>query len=254
MSSVRDTGRAAGTERAPDGLVLEARNVCRSFPSGDRTLEVLRGVDVELRAGEIVAVLGPSGSGKSTLLHCLGGLDRPTAGTIRIGGQDLASQDDGQLAAIRNREVGFVFQFHHLLPDFSAVENVMLPQMIAGVSSSRARERAEQLLGEVGLAERLDHAPGELSGGEQQRVAVSRALANRPSVVLADEPSGNLDVASSASLHDLLDGLRREHGVTFLIATHDLDLAGKADRVLTVADGRLVAGTAPGAAPQGAAR
>ena len=235
------------------GVILEAAGVTRSFPSGGKTLEVLRGVDLTLHQGEIVAILGPSGSGKSTLLHCLGGLDRPTAGTVRVGGEDLASRNDEQLAALRNRTVGFVFQFHHLLPDFSAVENVMLPQLIAGRSHADARKRAEQLLDEVGLAERLDHAPGELSGGEQQRVAVSRALANRPAVVLADEPSGNLDQASSGSLHDLLDGLRREHGVAFLIATHDLDLAGKADRVLTVVDGGLHPSAPDSPVPEGAA-
>jgi lipoprotein-releasing system ATP-binding protein len=219
--------------------ILEARALTRSFPSGGRTLEVLRGVDITLSAGEIVAVLGPSGSGKSTLLHCLGGLDRPTSGSVWIGGRDLALLPDRDVAAVRNASVGFVFQFHHLLPDFSALENVMLPQLIAGKSRESARQRAEELLAQVGLAERMTHAPGELSGGEQQRVAVSRALANRPSVVLADEPSGNLDLASSRALHDLLDHLRREQGATFLIATHDLDLASRADRVLTVVDGVL---------------
>jgi lipoprotein-releasing system ATP-binding protein len=222
-----------------EGAALCARGIVRRFRSGATTLEVLRGVDFDLAAGEIRAVLGPSGSGKSTLLHCLGGLDRPDAGSVRVRGQDLSGLDDQRLAHVRNREIGFVFQFHHLLPDFSALENVMLPQLVAGVSRDRARARAGELLEVVGLGERLEHAPGELSGGEQQRVAVSRALANRPAVVLADEPSGNLDAAASAALHDLLERLRREHGVAFLIATHDLDLAARADRVSEIVAGRL---------------
>jgi lipoprotein-releasing system ATP-binding protein len=221
------------------GPALSARGLTRRFRSGETTLEVLRGVDLDLEAGEIRAVLGPSGSGKSTLLHCLGGLDRPDEGTVRVRGEDLSALGERQLAAMRNREIGFVFQFHHLLPDFSALENVMLPQLVAGTSREEARRRARELLKDVGLGERLHHAPGELSGGEQQRVAVSRALANRPAVVLADEPSGNLDAAASGALHDLLERLRREHGVAFLIATHDLDLAARADRVSEIVAGRL---------------
>ncbi|MGQ0722985.1 MAG: ABC transporter ATP-binding protein [Candidatus Eiseniibacteriota bacterium] len=219
--------------------VLSARGIVRRFRSGATTLEVLRGMDLDLDPGEIRAVLGPSGSGKSTLLHCLGGLDRPDEGTVHVRGQDLSALDERQLAAARNRDIGFVFQFHHLLPDFSALENVMLPQLVAGTPREEARRRARELLEDVGLAERLHHAPGELSGGEQQRVAVSRALANRPAVVLADEPSGNLDAAASGALHDLLERLRRDHGVAFLIATHDLDLAGRADHVSEIVEGRL---------------
>jgi lipoprotein-releasing system ATP-binding protein len=221
------------------GPVLVAEGVGRSFPSGDRTLEVLTGVDLSLSAGEIVAIVGPSGSGKSTLLHCLGGLDRPTTGRVRIGGRDLSEVGDDELARVRSRRVGFVFQFHHLLPDFDAMENVMLPMLIAGETPAAARERARALLGMVGLSERITHAPGELSGGEQQRVAVARALANGPAVVLADEPSGNLDAANSLALHDLLQRLRSEHGATFLVATHDPELASRADRVLEMRDGRL---------------
>jgi lipoprotein-releasing system ATP-binding protein len=221
------------------GAVLVAEGVSRSFPSGDRILEVLTGVDLSLSAGEIVAVVGPSGSGKSTLLHCLGGLDRPTTGRVRIGGRDLSEVGDDELARVRSRQVGFVFQFHHLLPDFDALENVMLPMLIAGEAPAAARERARALLGTVGLSERATHAPGELSGGEQQRVAVARALANGPAVVLADEPSGNLDAANSLALHDLLQRLRVEHGATFLVATHDPELASRADRVLEMRGGRL---------------
>jgi lipoprotein-releasing system ATP-binding protein len=223
----------------PPVAALAARGLARRFRSGATTLEVLCGVDLDLAPGEIRAVLGPSGSGKSTLLHCLGGLDRPDEGTVHVRGEDLSTLDDRQLAALRNREIGFVFQFHHLLPDFSALENVMLPQLVAGASREAATRRARELLEDVGLGERLHHAPGELSGGEQQRVAVSRALANRPAVVLADEPSGNLDAAASGALHDLLERLRREHGVAFLIATHDLDLAARADRVSEIVGGRL---------------
>jgi lipoprotein-releasing system ATP-binding protein len=223
----------------PSVAALAARGLARRFRSGATSLEVLRGVDLDLAPGEIRAVLGPSGSGKSTLLHCLGGLDRPDQGTVHVRGQDLSTLDKRQLAALRNREIGFVFQFHHLLPDFSALENVMLPQLVAGASREAAARRARDLLEDVGLGKRLHHAPGELSGGEQQRVAVSRALANRPAVVLADEPSGNLDAAASGALHDLLERLRREHGVAFLIATHDLDLAARADRVSEIVGGRL---------------
>jgi lipoprotein-releasing system ATP-binding protein len=219
--------------------VLVAEGVERRFPSGGRLLEVLRGVDLELRAGEIGAIVGPSGSGKSTLLHCLGGLDRPDAGRVRVDGRDLSELGDEELSRVRSLRVGFVFQFHHLLPDFDALENVMLPMLIAGETQARARDRARDLLARVGLAERSTHAPAELSGGEQQRVAVARALANDPAVVLADEPSGNLDTANSVALHDLLQRLREEHGATFLVATHDPELASRADRVLEMRDGRL---------------
>lgn len=222
-----------------EGIVLEARDIHRSFASGAGRLDVLRGVDLMIQPGAITAIVGASGSGKSTLLHCLGALDRPNEGRVSIRGTDLSSLDDAQLARVRNREVGFVFQFHHLLPDFSALENVMLPGLIAGASRADAERRASDLLASVGLSERATHAPGELSGGEQQRVAVARALANEPSVVLADEPSGNLDVAASLALHNLIDDLRHSRGVTFVIATHDPELAGRADRVLALHDGRL---------------
>ena len=219
--------------------VVRAHGLTRTFRAGEESLEVLRGVELTVLRGEIAAVIGPSGSGKSTLLHCLGGLDRPTSGTVEIVGRDLASLDDAGLAAVRNREVGFVFQFHHLFPDFSALENVALPRLISGASRAEAERAARELLGAVGLSARLDHAPGELSGGEQQRVAVARALVNEPAVVLADEPSGNLDVAGSRSLHDLLAELRDRLDATFLIATHDPELARRADRVVALVDGRL---------------
>jgi lipoprotein-releasing system ATP-binding protein len=221
-------------------VVLSGRALARRFRSGDATLEVLAGIDLEVAPGEILAIVGPSGSGKSTLLHVLGGLDRPDEGEVTVAGQELGSLDDEGLARLRNRHIGFVFQFHHLLPDFTALENVMIPRLIGGVSARDAEKSARDLLAAVGLAQRVEHAPGELSGGEQQRVAVARALVNEPAVVLADEPSGNLDVGSSRALHDLLHRLRGERGATFVLATHDPSLAGSADRVVGLRDGRLV--------------
>jgi lipoprotein-releasing system ATP-binding protein len=230
--------------------VLASAGLARSFPSGERVLEVLRGVDLEVRGGETVAIVGPSGSGKSTLLHCLGGLDVPTAGTVHVRGRCLAGLSDRELARVRNLEIGFVFQFHHLLPDFTALENVMLPALIARTSRADAAARARELLAAVGLTEREEHTPSELSGGEQQRVAVARALANRPGVVLADEPSGNLDARTSAELHRLLRRLRDEFEVTFVIATHDSGLGEQADRVLTLTEGVLRAGREDGRTPR----
>jgi lipoprotein-releasing system ATP-binding protein len=224
-------------------VALSASGLVRRFPSGDAVLQVLDGVDFSGEAGEMVAVVGPSGSGKSTLLHCLGGLDRPDEGSVEIGGVVLGKLGDADLARLRNRSVGFVFQFHHLLPDFSALENVMLPALVAREDRATAARRAGELLDDVGLAARIHHAPGELSGGEQQRVAVARALVNSPAVVLADEPSGNLDPRASASLHELLQRLRRERGVALVVATHDPALARLADRVCALRDGRLSVAT-----------
>lgn len=220
---------------------LECRGVSKSYPSGEGKLEVLRQVNLEVRPGEIVAIVGPSGSGKSTLLQCVGGLDRPDAGEIRVGGRALQSLSVAELARVRNHHIGFVFQFHHLLPDFTALENVMLPCLIAGNDPAKARARAELLLRWVGLEPRAQHVPSQLSGGEQQRIAVARALANGPTAVLADEPSGNLDARTARELHGLLTGLRDREGVTFLIATHDVTLAQRADRILALEDGRLQA-------------
>ncbi|HET9888544.1 MAG TPA: ABC transporter ATP-binding protein [bacterium] len=224
----------------PAGVaVLETEDLAKGYPSGRGRLEVLRGVSMNVRRAEVVAVVGPSGSGKSTLLHCVGGLDRPDSGRVRVSGIDLQRLKNGELARVRNRQIGFVFQFHHLLPDFTALENVMLPALIAGSSQREAAARARELLSAVGIAERETHAPAELSGGEQQRVAVARALANAPAAVLADEPSGNLDTHTAADLHRLLFRLRDERGVTFLIATHDPSLARQADRILVIRDGSL---------------
>ena len=219
--------------------ILITSELCKSYPTADGSLEVLRGIDMSVNAGEIVAIVGQSGVGKSTLLHLIGALDRPTRGEVIIRGTPVFRFDDKELAAFRNHTVGFVFQFHHLLPEFTALENVMMPALIAGRRAADAKPRAMMLLDDVGLAARATHRPGELSGGEQQRVAVARALMNEPELVLADEPSGNLDRLSSESLHDLLWNLSRRSGRTFVIVTHNRDLAGRADRVVELFDGRI---------------
>jgi lipoprotein-releasing system ATP-binding protein len=221
-------------------LPILAEKLERTFEgaTGD-PIRVLRGIDLAVRRGETVAIVGPSGAGKSTLLHVLGGLDLPTGGRVALGGRELSRLDDEELASVRNRYVGFVFQFHHLLRDFTALENVMLPQVIAGVERARARERAMRLLTQVGLEERVAHRPAKLSGGEQQRVAVARALANEPPVLLADEPSGNLDRETSERLHDVLFDLVEHHGTALVVVTHNTSLAGRTDRVLELRDGTL---------------
>ena len=200
---------------------------------------MLGGVDLTVAPGEMVAIVGASGSGKSTLLHVLGALERPTSGSVAIGGEDVARVDDDALSAIRNRRVGFVFQFHHLLKEFSAVENVMMPLRIAGRDMAESRGKAMALLDRVGLSARASHRPSEMSGGEQQRTAVARALAMSPSIILADEPSGNLDHHTAESLHDLLAGLVRDLGLGAVVVTHNRSLAGRASRVLLLADGQL---------------
>lgn len=230
----------AGAAPSTGELAVEALDVHRSFQSPDgRELHVLRGVDLEIESGETIAIVGPSGAGKSTLLHILGALDRPTTGAVRIAGRGVAGLGDRQLARFRNELVGFVFQFHHLLRDFSALENVMLPRLVAGASREEAESRARELLEQVGLGERLSHRPGKLSGGEQQRVAVVRALANEPPLLLADEPSGNLDAETSERLHDVLFGLVDDHGSALVVVTHDRELAGRTGRVLRLVDGVL---------------
>ena len=220
--------------------LLEATGLFKRYRMADTELEVLRGIDFSVAAGEVVAIVGPSGVGKSTLLHILGGLDRPSGGSVRLNAVDVFSLSDTDLARFRNQYIGFVFQFHHLLPDFTALENVMLPLMIQGQSVEPCRERAVELLHRVGLSQRMHHLPAELSGGESQRVAVVRALATRPQVVLADEPSGNLDVERSAELHDMMWELVRDQGQAFVIVTHDLSLSERADRVIRMEDGRIV--------------
>ena len=221
--------------------LLVARGLRKVYAGGDgRPLEVLRGVDLEVHRGELVAIVGTSGAGKSTLLHLLGALDRPTAGDVWLEGSRYADVGPEGTAELRNRKLGFVFQFHHLLREFSALENVMMPLLIAGVGEREARSRAEERLSAVGLAGRMTHRPGELSGGEQQRCAVARALVHDPNAVLADEPSGNLDHASCERLHVLLFRLARELETAVVIVTHNRQLAGQADRILWLDDGRLV--------------
>ncbi|MCA9736740.1 MAG: ABC transporter ATP-binding protein [Gemmatimonadota bacterium] len=223
-----------------DVPALEAVELAKRYALGDGSeLEVLRRVDLRVARGESVAIVGESGCGKSTLLHILGLLDRPTQGEVRVGSASANGHDTQALAALRNRSIGFVFQFHHLLREFSALENAMMPALIAGAPEREARERARELLGWVGLERRLEHKPWQLSGGEQQRVAVARALVNDPAVLLADEPSGNLDERTSALLHDLLFRIRSERGTSMVIVTHNRDLAGRADRTLKLSDGTL---------------
>jgi len=222
--------------------LLEARALRKVFAGGDgRPLEVLRGVEVVVHRGEVIAIVGASGAGKSTLLHLLGALDRPSSGDIWLEGSRYADLDSNGLAELRNRRLGFVFQFHHLLREFSALENVMMPLLIGGVSLRRARSRAEEILSEVGLAGRMTHRPAELSGGEQQRCAVARALVHDPSLLLADEPSGNLDHENSELLHELFFRLAREYETAVAVVTHNRQLAGRADRILWLEDGRLTA-------------
>ncbi len=221
---------------------LDVRALTKSFTVGDRKLLVLRGVDLALDTGEMVAIVGASGVGKSTLLQLVGGLDRVDGGTIRIGDTDMTAADDDERVAFRNRQVGFVFQFHHLLPEFTAVENVAMPLRIARVARQEAHPRAEALLGEVGLGDRVSHRPGMLSGGEQQRVAVARALVMQPALLLADEPTGDLDEHTARELQVLLRRMHSAHGLTSLIATHNLQLAESCDRVLRLEDGRLRSG------------
>ena len=219
------------------GLRLEGIN--RTFKQADRRLEILRSVSLEIRPGELVALVGPSGAGKSTLLQIAGLLERADAGEIFVAGEAASQLSDGGRTALRRRTIGFVYQYHHLLPEFSALENVVLPQMIAGTKRSAARVRARELLARVGLAEREEHRPARLSGGEQQRVAMARGLANQPRILLADEPTGNLDPDTADDVFDLLSGLVRGNGVACLIATHNLALAERMDRVLRLEHGEI---------------
>ncbi|MDP1777227.1 MAG: ABC transporter ATP-binding protein [Brevundimonas sp.] len=219
--------------------VLSVRNVTRTYESMAGPLTVLKGVDLDLMPGEVVGLIGPSGSGKSSLLHAAGLLERPTSGEIRIDGADVGGLDERARTHIRLASIGFVYQFHHLLAEFDARDNVALPLRIAGVGQAQARERASEVLTALGLGERLTHQPAQLSGGEQQRVAVARALANRPRLLLADEPTGNLDPATSQSVFEALQRLVKDTGVAALIATHNMELARYMDRVFALRDGHL---------------
>ncbi len=221
--------------------LVSVQNLHKSYPTaGGGKLTVLGGVDLEIEQGEILAIVGESGTGKSTLLHLIGALDRPDQGKVLFEGREVFGRSDADLAKFRNDSIGFVFQFHHLLPEFTAAENVAMPALIGRTPMSQALKRAGELLALMGLADRAQHVPSELSGGEQQRVAVARALMNSPKMVLADEPTGNLDAKTSARLHEELANLSREMGQTFVIVTHNPDLASRADRVLALEGGVLV--------------
>jgi len=220
--------------------VLACTRLAKSFHEAGVELQVLRDVELDVIAGERVAIMGVSGSGKSTLLHLLGGLDRPSAGEVRVGGSVLNRLNPVQLGRLRNRELGFVYQFHHLLTEFTALENVAMPLLIEGSRPAEARDRAAAMLERVGLAARLGHKPGKLSGGERQRAAVARALVTRPSCVLADEPTGNLDRQNAEQVYELMLDLNRDYGTSFLVATHDISIAARLDRIMRLEDGCLV--------------
>ncbi len=220
--------------------VIEVRNLTKSYGEGASRVEVLRGVDLDIKEGERVAIVGPSGSGKSTLLHILGTLDRPSSGEVRHFGRNVFALPDPEISRFRNEKIGFIFQFHHLLPEFNALENVMLPALIAGYTIAEAQKMARQVLERVGLAQRLTHRVGELSGGERQRVAIARALVLRPPLILADEPTGNLDVRTAREVANLLLQINRSYATTLVIVTHNPELATMMERVLGLSDGRVI--------------
>ena len=221
--------------------MIQAQNLKKSFLFGasGKVIEVLKGVDLTVLSGEMLAIEGASGAGKSTLLHILGTLDRPTGGKVFFQGEDLFARTNAELAEVRNRHVGFVFQFHHLLPEFSALENTMMPELIQGLSARKAGQEAETILARLGLGDRLHHKPGQLSGGEQQRVAVARALMVQPKIILADEPTGNLDTQTGEEVHHLLERINREQGITIVIVTHNPMLAARMNRRVKLVDGWL---------------
>ena len=219
--------------------LLEVNDLFKSYGSGDQRVDVLKGISMQIRYGETIALLGASGAGKSTLMHIIGVLDRPTSGSVRYSGKDIFSKSERDLATFRNGSIGFVFQFHHLLPEFTALENVMMPALISGASRSKASAAALSILEEVGLAHRVTHKPGELSGGEQQRVAVARALVMQPDLLLADEPTGNLDMKTSESIHQLFEDLHAKRGLSILVVTHNERLAARTTRQIRLVDGKI---------------
>jgi lipoprotein-releasing system ATP-binding protein len=227
--------------------ILEARNVHKSFRQGPVTLEVLQGIAISVSTGERIAIVGASGSGKTTLLQILGGLDRPTTGEVLVDGRDIHQQTEQERGALRNRALGFVYQFHHLLPEFSALENVAMPLLVRRMKVADARVKARAILGRVGLGQRLDHRPDQLSGGERQRAAVARALVTEPQIVLADEPTGNLDGANAESVFALMLELNRELGTSLIVVTHDMRLASRMERIFEIEGGVLTERPIPGA-------
>lgn len=221
-----------------DKYIIQIKKLTKIFGNGVE-IRALDGVNLDIERGEFLSIVGPSGSGKSTLLNQIGILDTPTSGTILLDGVDVTKMSDKQRSITRNRQLGFIFQYHHLLPDFNALENVMMPLLISGVKSSHARKTGSEMLGEVGLADRMYHRPNQLSGGQNQRVAIARALANKPSIVIGDEPTGNLDTKASENIYELLRKLNREHNQTFILVTHDERMAEKTDRIIRLVDGRI---------------
>ncbi|MEA1907501.1 MAG: ABC transporter ATP-binding protein [Euryarchaeota archaeon] len=219
--------------------IIEIRNLTRIYGDGAE-VRALDGVNMDIEQGEFLAIIGPSGSGKSTLLNQIGILDTPTSGTILLDGVDITKASEKKRSRLRNRKLGFIFQYHHLLPDFNAIENVMMPLLINGVKRSKARKMASRMLDEVGLEDRADHRPNQLSGGQNQRVAIARALANSPEIVIGDEPTGNLDSKSSDNIYELLRRLNQDHNQTFILVTHDAQMAAKTDRIVRLVDGRIV--------------
>ncbi|TET19462.1 MAG: ABC transporter ATP-binding protein [Candidatus Cloacimonadota bacterium] len=219
--------------------MLQGINIKRTFRTGKESLEVLKGIDIVIEKGELYTIVGPSGAGKSTLIHIIGGLDAPTEGKVILESNNLYDFPDQELARVRNKKIGFIFQFHHLLPEFSALENVMIPSIINGIGSRNAKERARNLLNKVALSDRLRHKPNQLSGGEKQRVAVARALVNNPSIIFADEPTGNLDRKNSDMLLEMLLGLNQNEGITIVLVTHNEDIARRVGNIIKLEDGRI---------------
>jgi lipoprotein-releasing system ATP-binding protein len=240
MTVLQDQNQVSSQSYSKSNLHIQLRGLIKHFVNNGNLIEVLNGVDMDIFQGDSLAIVGASGVGKSTLLHILGTLERPTEGQLLWDGTEVFSLDDQQLAAFRNRKVGFVFQFHHLLPEFNALENVMIPALIARLPKQEAQDRAEAMLGQVGLQARVNHRVGALSGGEQQRVAVARALVLEPGVLLADEPTGNLDPRIGGQIHDLLLSLNQEKGLTLVVVTHNLELAGRLSSEVTLKEGRVV--------------
>jgi lipoprotein-releasing system ATP-binding protein len=238
--SALTAARGSSPRRDTAQPLVQVRGLYKSFQHMGNVLEVLKGIDLEIQGGELLSIVGASGAGKSTLLHCIGTLDLPTSGQIRLDGVELTTLSGPKLARVRNQSIGFVFQFHHLLPEFDALENVMMPGLIRGDARKPMEQRAKELLAEVGLSHRITHRPGEMSGGEQQRVAIARALTLEPKLLLADEPTGNLDTATSDAIHDLFFEINQKHSTTIVVVTHNPSFAQRMPRVVSMSDGKVV--------------